>query len=316
MVNWSASRMRHARRWHWPGPFGGPLAVTLIVLVFGAAAAAVAVHPVRPTGKLSPPRAAPAPRPAGGPDPLFAPPAEPTGQPLSDVPSYPDTPTLSAPPPPPDPDSPAPPRGGSSGGGSSGGGSSGGGSSGAGGFDRGQPPFPVTGPEPASFIAVTGTACPAAAVASYFAAYPAGVPVANLSGGWVNRRCNDDRVWSVPMSGSADRDDPGTFVLWWFVTAPIVSGACDIWVYVPKPGRPADAAGDPTHYDVLRSDQDRTVIGTFSVEQPAHRGSWVKGGTFGFDGGRIAVRLDNRGTGTGGARHGAAEVLVRCKPPR
>jgi hypothetical protein len=280
--------------------------MALIVLVASVVAAAVAV---RPTGRLAAPRAprAPVTLPTAGPDPLFAPPVQPSAQPPSLAPSYPD-PFSSLDPldtstPPPDGANPAPPKQGSSGGGSSSGN----------GFDRGRPPLPVTAPGAGSFVAVTGGGCPAATNASYFAAYPAGSPVANLSGGWVNGKCTD-RFWSVPMSGSADRDDPGTYVLWWFTTAPVTSGDCEIWVYVPKTARAADVAGDPTRYDVLRSNEDRSVIGTFSVRQVANRGSWVKGGTFGFDGGRIAVRLNNRGDGGGGARHGAAEVLTRCTP--
>jgi translation initiation factor IF-2 len=164
-----------------------------------------------------------------------------------------------------------------------------------------------------TFVAVTGGGCPAANNASYFAAYLAGWPVENLSGGWTGRGCTD-RFWAVPMSGSANSDPGDTYVLWFFVTAPVTSGGCDIWAYIPKTGRDRDVAGNPTTYEVLRSKEDQKVIGTFSIRQPEHRGTWAHGGTFGFDGGKIAVKLRNRGTGTGDARHAAAQVLVHCKP--
>jgi len=159
---------------------------------------------------------------------------------------------------------------------------------------------------------MTGGGCPAAANASYFAAYPAGRPVANRTGGYRGSGCTD-KFWAVPMSGRATVDDPGTYVLWWFDTSPVTEGKCRVWAYVPKTANDRDVAGDPTRYEVLRSREDRTVIGTFAIRQPAHRGEWAEGGTFAIKGGRMAVMLRNRGLGTDGARHAAAQVIVNCK---
>jgi translation initiation factor IF-2 len=172
-------------------------------------------------------------------------------------------------------------------------------------------PFPARRPGGQSFIALTGGGCPETSYASYFAAYLAGRPVFNVSGGWAEQGCTD-RFWSMPMSGVADRDEPLTYVMWYFKTSPVNRGACGIWTYVPKGGNETDSAGDPSFYQVLRSRDDRRVIGSFSIKQAANRGIWAYGGTFNFDGGQIAIRLGNRGTGANGARHGAAQVLVNC----
>jgi hypothetical protein len=172
-------------------------------------------------------------------------------------------------------------------------------------------PVPARRPGASTFVAVTGGGCPETSYASYFAAYLAGRPVFNLSGGWGEQGCSD-RFWSVPMSGAADRDEPLTYVMWYFRTAPVNRGACGIWTYVPKGSDEKDSAGDPSFYQVLRSRDDRRVIGSFSIKQAPNRGTWAYGGTFNFDGGQIAIRLGNRGTGADGARHGAAQVLVNC----
>src|SRR5262249_29872229 len=118
--------------------------------------------------------------------------------------------------------------------------------------------------------------------------------------------------WSVPMSGSSTVDDPATYVLWWFSTGSFTTGRCQIWAYVPAGARDADVAGAPTLFYVQRSRTDQSVVGTFAVQQAASRGSWVAGGTFARSGGAIAVRMGNRGLGSGGARHGAAQIAVQC----
>jgi hypothetical protein len=273
------------RRWYWR-PFGGTAAVVLLATVLLAIPAVVAAS--WGDGFPIPSFAAPADQPGAAP-----------GEPGLDfaAPAYPPFAT---------------PGGDASGGpdplqpsGSGGPGAS------------GPLPSPLPTPYPqgaggaGTFVAVTGGGCPETANATYFAAYPAGGPVANLSGGWPGEGCTD-RFWSVPMSGSTSADDPATYVLWWFHNLPIAGGTCGIWTYVPKGPRDEDVAGDPTFYEVLRGRDDRRVIGTFSVEQAPNRGTWAYGGAFDFDGGQIAVRLGNRGSGADGSRHGAAQILVNC----
>jgi hypothetical protein len=274
--------------WYWPGPLGGTVAVVLIVTVVLALPAVVAASwgrgfPTLPGHAAAPPVAEP-----GGPTPDFNPPPYPPWEtPGADATVPTGIPTQ------PDAADPA---------------TSGG--------QTGPLPTPLPTPVPtpagggtgSRFVAVTGGGCPETRNASYFAAYPAGRPVHNLSGGWAGQGCTD-RFWSVPMSGSAT-DDPATYVLWFFATAPVTRGQCGIWAYVPKGPSDQDVAGNPTFYDVLRARDDRRVIGTFSIKQAPNRGMWAYGGAFTFDGGQIAVRLGNRGSGSG--RHGAAQILVNC----
>ena len=118
----------------------------------------------------------------------------------------------------------------------------------------------------------------------------------------------------MPMSGSSDADDPGTYVMWWFVTGAVRHGTCKIWTYVPKPTNPMDVAGDPTKFVVLRGRTDPKVVGTFAVDQTDEQFSWHFAGSFPDESGTIAVKLVNRGAGSGGAHHGAAQVLVNCRP--
>lgn len=177
---------------------------------------------------------------------------------------------------------------------------------------------PVTpAPQPTSarpyvFTAVAGDGCAGTATAGGSAVFPAGSPLVSMAGGWKGAGCAHGTFWSVPMSGDADRADSGTYVRWWFNTGTLTKGTCTVWVFVPKPARDLDAAGKPTFYQVTRSREDASVIGTFTIDQGAHRGTWVRAGSYPLDGGRLAIKLLNRGAGTGGARHGAGQVQVGC----
>jgi translation initiation factor IF-2 len=170
---------------------------------------------------------------------------------------------------------------------------------------------PAAGQSMPNLQLLTGVGCPDAANASYYAAYEAGAPVATLVGGFAGGSCAG-WFWSVPMSGSASTDDPDTYVLWSFTIAAPAQGKCDIWAFVPQGASPQDVAGKPTTYKVVRSRDDLGQIGTFTIDQTAHRGHWVDGGSFPYSGGQIAVQMVNRGTGSGGGRHGAAQVGINC----
>jgi translation initiation factor IF-2 len=158
---------------------------------------------------------------------------------------------------------------------------------------------------------LTGVGCPATADASYLASYPAGTPVPTLPGGWTGNNCAG-WFWSVPMSGSAATDDLGTFVLWYFNTGALPRGKCHIWVYVPQGNTPQEVAGNPTTYKVLRSRDDPQETGSFSIDQTANRAQWVDAGSFAFDGGHLAVKMVNRGSGAAGDRHAAAQLALGC----
>ncbi|WP_405095610.1 hypothetical protein [Micromonospora sp. NBC_01412] len=178
-----------------------------------------------------------------------------------------------------------------------------------------RPASPAPKPTSASsyqFTALAGNGCAETATSGSSAAFPAGSPVASVRGGWSGPGCAGGTAWSVPMSGTADRSDSDVQVTWWFSTGRLARGSCAVWLFVPKPARELDAAGRPTFFQVTRGRKDSTVVGTFSIDQSAHRGEWVRAGSYPLEGGRIGVRLLNRGAGTGGARHGAGQVQVGC----
>ncbi|GAB2931135.1 hypothetical protein GCM10027280_18440 [Micromonospora polyrhachis] len=162
------------------------------------------------------------------------------------------------------------------------------------------------------FTAVAGAGCAETATAGSVARYPASSPLVVMAGGWTGPGCSRSLFWSVPMSGAGDRSDTDIQVLWWFSTGTSATGSCEVWVYVPKAQREVDAAGKPTAYQVLRGRADATVVGTFTIDQTANRGSWVRAGSYRLERGQIAVRLLNQGTGAPGARHAAAQVQVGC----
>ncbi|MER7415947.1 hypothetical protein ABT346_04025 [Micromonospora peucetia] len=177
-----------------------------------------------------------------------------------------------------------------------------------------QPASPALKPTSASyqFMALAGNGCAETATSGSSATFPAGSPVVGVRGGWSGPGCAGGTAWSVPMSGAADRSDSDIQVTWWFSTGTLARGSCAIWLFVPKPTREMDAAGKPSFFQVTRGRLDSTVVGTFSIDQPARRGEWVRAGSYPLEGGSIGVRLLNRGAGTGGARHGAGQVQVGC----
>jgi len=138
--------------------------------------------------------------------------------------------------------------------------------------------------------------------------------------GWVdqgNGGCGTSFV-TVPMSGDANRDDPGQYALWMFHTGPVAVGSCTVSVFVPN-GDVTKAGGDPTYYRVFnRFDISKTgPIGSFTVRQVAHRGTWVTVGSFRVSDSKLAVQLLNRGQDWEGttktyAHHAAAMVRARC----
>jgi translation initiation factor IF-2 len=158
---------------------------------------------------------------------------------------------------------------------------------------------------------VAGAGCPVTANAGAFARYRAGSAVKLLAGGFAGAGCAG-WFWSVPMSGSATTDDPDTYVLWYFSTVPLSSGHCEIWVFVAQGSAPSDVAGKPTTYEVLRGRNDQRQTASFTVDQTANRGQWVDAGSFAFSGGQLAVKMVNRGSGAGGDRHAAAQLMPRC----
>jgi translation initiation factor IF-2 len=175
------------------------------------------------------------------------------------------------------------------------------------GDDSGQTTRKAPPPPPATFVTLGGEDCQHTSYRGY---YVEGSGTTKKPGGYRGDGCKGTfRV--VPMSGSTSRDN--RYVVWWFKTGAVFQGRCGIAVYVPKGSRSADVAGRPTHYQVIRSAENHTVTGRFSIDQTAARGRWVSVGSFGMSGGKIAIKMLNRGRGSGDTRHGAAQVKISCK---
>ncbi|MFE3502676.1 hypothetical protein [Kitasatospora sp. NPDC059160] len=134
------------------------------------------------------------------------------------------------------------------------------------------------------------------------------------SGGYGGDSC-DGRYDAVPMSGDRAKDDNSTYALWTFDTGP-GPASCAVAVYVPDSSSVQQVGGAPAYTVAAVSGAD---LGSFTVDQVSHRGSWVDAGTFRAQAGPLTVRLHNRGqdwTGSGRATHAhlaAAAVRVTCQ---
>ncbi|MGP3949184.1 adhesin [Streptomyces sp. 7N604] len=134
-------------------------------------------------------------------------------------------------------------------------------------------------------------------------------------GGYEGDSC-DGSFSSVPMSGDRDRDWGNGAAWWWSVGDD--SDRCDVGVYIPR-GDDHSVAGNPTTYMVLTDlDGRHADVTTFRIDQIAHRGELVDAGTFRVEGGRIVVKLLDRGQdwdedGPTYAHHAAGQMKVTCR---
>ncbi|MFF7455483.1 hypothetical protein [Kitasatospora sp. NPDC008115] len=140
----------------------------------------------------------------------------------------------------------------------------------------------------------------------------------NSAGGFSGSGCNGKYV-SMPMSGSATKDDGSNSVVWTFSTAPVTAGSCTISVYVPNNSDLKAVGGAPAYYTVQNTSTPGSgTIGDFSVNQTNKRGQWVSAGQpFPVSGGKIAVMLHSRGldwagTATEKAHIAASAVRADC----
>ncbi|MEU0280210.1 adhesin [Streptomyces sp. NPDC006195] len=134
-------------------------------------------------------------------------------------------------------------------------------------------------------------------------------------GGYEGGSC-DGRFSAVPMSGSPAQDRGSTATWSWKLGKAYEK--CALAVYVPDSGRPADTAGHPTVYRVLRDPADTSsAYAAFGVRQTAHRGSLVSVGSYRVEGESFSVQLLDRGRDWGGedrygAHHAAAQMNLNC----
>ncbi|MFD7453366.1 hypothetical protein [Kitasatospora sp. NPDC059827] len=173
-----------------------------------------------------------------------------------------------------------------------------------------QPQQPPQQPAAPSYSALAGPGCSGSGTGYRENGHSGGSRdwVTNHDGG---TGCGGDYT-SVPMSGDRNKDDENS-VSWTFSTGPVSSGSCRISVYVPNSGDLKAVGGAPAYYTVQNSGGG--TAGSFTVNQPQHRGQWVDVGTFQLGGGRIGVQLHTRGIdwgGTAGAHLAASTVKADC----
>ncbi|MEC4020232.1 hypothetical protein [Streptomyces sp. H27-D2] len=170
----------------------------------------------------------------------------------------------------------------------------------------------------ATYDSVAGPSCPTPSRGGYYEQNrfnDGGHGWYNLTGGGYSDSGCTGVFASVPVSGDRNKDG-NSRVMWWWEPGP-GSRSCAISVYVPRGPSDRDVAGRPTTYDVLTDPFDPTTkVGGFTVDQIAHRASWVGVGTFAVKGGKIGVKLLDRGddasSGMPDAHHAAGQMKVNC----
>ncbi len=114
------------------------------------------------------------------------------------------------------------------------------------------------------------------------------------------------------MSGNASKDNANA-VVWTFSTGAVTHGTCRVSVFIPRDTDVVAVGGDPTYYTVQNQfSRGSGTVGSFSITQVAHRGQWVNAGSYRVGGGRFAVMLHSRGTGSKHAHHAAAPIRATC----
>ncbi|MFF2955198.1 hypothetical protein ACFVVU_28080 [Kitasatospora sp. NPDC057965] len=177
-----------------------------------------------------------------------------------------------------------------------------------------QQPAPPPAAAKATYSAIGGSNCGTSSVAyaqnGWWEQGSAGWTT-NSAGGYSGSGCNGKYV-SMPMSGSATKDDNTNSVVWTFSTAPVTTGTCKISVYVPNNTDPKAVGGSPAYYTVQNSSTPNSgTIGDFSVNQTTSRGSWVTAEkTFAVGGGKIAVMLHSRGLDWGNSATDKAHLAA------
>ncbi|MFE6872735.1 hypothetical protein ACFVFS_40110, partial [Kitasatospora sp. NPDC057692] len=177
-----------------------------------------------------------------------------------------------------------------------------------------QQPAPPPAAAKATYSGVGGSNCGTSSVAyAQHGWYEQGTTgwTTNSAGGYGGSGCNGKYV-SMPMSGSATKDDGGNSVVWTFSTAPVTAGSCKISVYVPNNSDVKAVGGAPAYYTVQNTATPNSgTIGDFAVNQTTSRGSWVTAEkSYPVSGGKIAVMLHSRGVDWGGSATDKAHIAA------
>ncbi|MFE2105950.1 hypothetical protein ACFXAF_08790 [Kitasatospora sp. NPDC059463] len=176
-----------------------------------------------------------------------------------------------------------------------------------------QQPAPPPAAAKATYAAVGGSNCSTSSVAyAQHGWWEQGSTgwLKQSTGGFSGSGCNGKYV-SMPMSGSATKDDGSNAVVWTFSTAPVTAGSCKIAVHVPNNSDVKAVGGAPAYYTVQNTSTPNSgTIGEFTINQTNNRGRWVDVGSFPVSGGKIAVMLHSRGVDWGGSATDKAHIAA------
>ncbi|MBX7266389.1 hypothetical protein KIF24_10370 [Micromonospora sp. Llam7] len=164
-------------------------------------------------------------------------------------------------------------------------------------------PTAASGPD---YDAITGLGCIRDGTQGY---YTQGQSLSGWrtasTGGFGGYGCSG-RYESMPLIGTNSHTD-NRYMVWWFDTNKVSAARCDLWIFVPKAADSADTAST-AYFAVIPSKNSTKTLGTFTVNEPATRNSWAYGGKWTMNGGKLAVKLLDRGAG----RASAAAALAKC----
>ncbi|WP_306204571.1 hypothetical protein [Actinoplanes sp. RD1] len=154
------------------------------------------------------------------------------------------------------------------------------------------------------FQAVAGWDCQAAGDRGFDARGRTGDWRTAGTGGWWQDGCHGTAVTLPPSD-----EQRGQAATWWFTPGEAIR-TCDLSVYVPKTG---STLVSKAKYQVMAG-ASGTAYASFTVDQGAHAGKWVRAGTYPVRQNQFAVGLDAADASGGGdrARVVFGQVRVTC----
>jgi translation initiation factor IF-2 len=127
----------------------------------------------------------------------------------------------------------------------------------------------------------------------------------------------DGHFDSMPMSGSATKDDPDNYATWQFRTGRVTRGSCRVSMFIPNDSSILHVGGRPSTYLIYAGwNASGTAKYAVRIDQVRYRGKWVTV-RVPISSGAVAVKLLSRGIdynshGPTYAHHAVAQVHVDC----
>jgi hypothetical protein len=162
---------------------------------------------------------------------------------------------------------------------------------------------PPSAPSPATFAAMAGEGCANTTTVNNW--YTNGQNANWWTGSGGSSLCGSHAL-AMPTSGNPAQDS-GAYIVWWFETAPVQSGQCTVDVFIPNN---AQTTATAARYKFLAGRHDATILVSYTVNQTAYKGKWLRFPPVSITGGGIAIHLADRGAA--GLYLGAAQARVDC----